>query len=62
MVNKVTFFAEITQMFFLEARLEDESLEPLIDFLACLDPKFWPKTLHFGKNSSPAKGNLGHFG
>jgi len=59
MVNKVTFFAEITQMFLLEARLEDESLEPLVDFLAFLDPKFWPKTLHF---VSPVEGNLGHFG
>ena len=37
-------------------------LEPLIVFLAYLEPKLWLKKQKLGKNSSPTKANLCHFG
>jgi len=35
---------------FLETRLQSESLEGLICFLAFRDPKLWLKNPHFAKN------------
>jgi len=47
---------------FLETRLLFEPLDPLIGFLAYLEPKLWPTNQKLDINSSPTKGNLGHFG
>jgi len=52
----------ISAQVFLETKLPSESLGPLIDFLAYLDPKLWLKNQKLGNNSSSTKGNLGHFG
>jgi len=46
----------------LETRLSSESLDPLIGFLAYLEPKLWPTNQKLDINSNPTKGNLGHFG
>jgi len=43
-----TFFGS---SFFLETRLRSESLEPLIVFLAYLEPKWWLKNSIFDKNT-----------
>jgi len=47
---------------FLETRRLSESQKPLIGMLAYLEPKLWLKDQKLDKNSSPTKGNLGHFG
>jgi len=57
--NNVLFF---WLKYFLETRLSSESLDPLIDFLAYLEPKLWPTNKKLDINSNPTKGNLGHFG
>jgi len=41
---------QIFDLKFFETRLESESLEPLIDYLALLGQKLWPKNLNFDKN------------
>ena len=47
---------------FLETRLSLESLDPMIDFVAYLEPKLWPTNQKLDINSNPTKGNLCHFG
>jgi len=44
---------------FLETRLSAESLEPLIGFLAYLEPKLWPKIQTLVKICTPTNANLG---
>ena len=39
--------------FFLETRLSSESLEPLLGFLAYLEPKLWIRTRNLVKNCTP---------
>jgi len=47
---------------FSETRLSSESLDPLIGFLAHLEPKLWPTNQKVDINSNPTKGNLDYFG
>jgi len=42
-----------------ETRLSHESLEPLTDFLAYLEPKLWHKKQKVVKISTPANSSLG---
>ena len=35
---------------FLKTRWSSASIEPLLDFLACLEPKLWPKKAFYPKN------------
>jgi len=52
-MQRATCFAHV----FVETRLLSESLEPLIDFLAYLDPKLCYKKQKVVKISTPTKGN-----
>jgi len=45
--------------FFLETKLPSESIEPLIGFLAYLEPKLWPKNQKVVKMSTHTNANLG---
>jgi len=45
--------------FLLETRVSSESLEPLIGFVAFLEPKLCHKNQKVVKISTPTKGNLG---
>jgi len=47
---------------FLDTRLSSESLEPVISFLAYLEPKLWLTNPKLDTNSNPTEGNLGQFG
>jgi len=47
MLKTIVVYGSILFKFLLETRLESESFEPLIDFLACLVQKFWPKNNKF---------------
>jgi len=61
-LTKIPGFMALGAKHFLETRLSSKFLEPMISFLAYLEPKLWLTNQNLDINSNLAKGNHGHFG